>query len=161
MGLIIVKPDFADGSKIYELVKRVGTLDLNSEYNYFLLCDIFQDQCAVVKDEQSGDVHGFVSSIKRPDRPNVLFFWQIAVSNQIQGMGYAKKLLDFVIRSQESRIDFVETTISDDNLASKALFKSFARMYRSEMVKEVYIEENQFLNGHEAEYLYKIGKLDY
>ncbi len=150
-----------DGAEIWDLVRRTGTLDLNSEYCYFMFADLFSKQCAVITSLQTNEILGFVSCIIKGEREKTLFVWQVCTDKRVQKKGLAKKLIQFVINTQSEKISFIETTISESNLASKNLFKSLAEYYTTKIEKSTYIASKQFKNGHEAEYLYKIGKLNY
>lgn len=161
MNLNIQKPQLTDGKEIWKLIKRTGNLDLNSEYCYFMLSDLFKDYCAIVTSPDETDILGYVSCIPRQDDSQTLFVWQVCTDPRIQKRGMAKKLINFVIEQQSEKVEFIEATISDDNQGSIALFTSLAKSYGAEMKKENYIEASDFNDSHESEYIYKIGKLNY
>ncbi len=161
MELSIKRPEKKDGKEIWKLIKRTGTLDLNSEYSYFMLSDLFEDHCAIIVSSELEEVLGFVSTFRRKGDKETVFVWQICVDERLQGQGAAKRMLDFIIQKSEEKVQYVEATISDDNGASIGLFSSFARGYGAEMKKETYIDASEFEGSHDSEYLYKIGPLIY
>lgn len=161
MTLNIQKPDITDGKEIWKLIKRTGNLDLNSEYCYFMLSDLFREHCAVVKSPDENDILGYVSCIPRQNDSQTLFVWQVCTDPRIQKRGMAKKMIQFVIENQSEKVAYIEATISDDNAGSQALFSSLAKSYQAEIKKELYIDARDFNNSHESEYIYRIGKLNY
>ncbi len=82
-NVLIRMPSAEDGTKVWELVKHTGVLDVNSAYSYIMLCDLFKEACAVA--EQSTEIVGFVSSLQLTKRKNSLFIWQIAVTKSQRG----------------------------------------------------------------------------
>ena len=77
-GIRIDRPDVADGSALWRIAGDSGTLDLNSSYSYLLWCRDFADTSAVARDE-TGEPVGFVTGYVRPERPDTLLVWQVAV----------------------------------------------------------------------------------
>lgn len=124
-----------------------------------MLADLFSGQCAVVHSDDSNDLLGFISTIQKPTSLNTLFVWQICIDQQVQKRGLAKSLINFVLKQQKEKVDYIETTISDDNQASQNLFKSVAKDYNAAIKKTVYVSADEFRVGHETEYLYTIGTL--
>ena len=119
-------PDARDGAAVWELVRRAGTLDLNSAYCYLLLCDRFGDTCAVA--EREGKLVGFASAFFAQDRPDTLFVWQIAVDAGLRGQGVGAALLHAIAArpANRSRMRGIEATVSPSNEASNRLFRRFA-----------------------------------
>jgi L-2,4-diaminobutyric acid acetyltransferase len=150
----------SDGSRVWSLIKDAGTLDLNSAYSYIMLCDIFTETCAVAV---SGDeVVGFISSYRRPDRPDTLFVWQVAVAASERGRGVAKALLGEVLkRPEQAQIQYVEATIGPDNIPSRKLFIGLAAEREAECRIAEQYAVGMFPEGsaHEAELMYTIGPL--
>ncbi|MBU2915393.1 MULTISPECIES: GNAT family N-acetyltransferase [Reichenbachiella] len=161
MNLKIGKPQITDGKEIWKLIKRTGNLDLNSEYCYFMLADLYQDHCAIITSPDHSGILGFASCLPRQDQANTLFAWQICTDPLIQKRGMAKKMLQFVLDNQDKKFEYLQATISDDNLGSQALFKSIAKSYGASIDKEMYIAADDFNDSHESEYIYNIGKLNY
>lgn len=155
MQLTIRTAKRTDGAKIWKLIKAVGTLDLNSEYCYFILSDFFSGTCLIAEGE-AGSLLGFVTCFVPPKEKNTLFVWQIGVDQKVQGRGIAGQLLDLLIQHQGKKLEKVKTTISDDNKASQHLFRSFAKRHKAIMVKSEFIRSEDFEGEHEAEYLYTV-----
>jgi L-2,4-diaminobutyric acid acetyltransferase len=126
MNITIRPTVLSDGQAITKLVKASGTLDVNSDYLYFLLADHFSKTCAIAVGDQ-GQALGFVTAYRLPEQLSTLFIWQIAVVEHARGHGLAKQLLrHFTKQAWFSTINQVVCTISPNNTASNELFKSFA-----------------------------------
>ena len=143
---------------MWQLARQSETLDLNSSYAYMLYCRDYPLTCRVATAGET--VAGFVLGNIPPERPNVLFVWQIAVSPRHQGIGLASQMLDHIIDELSDDVDTVETTITDDNTASQRLFRSLAARWGDATVrKRPLFEESHFPDQHDAEPLYEIGPL--
>ena len=96
-----------------------------------------------------------------PQYPDTLFVWQVAVDPAARGQKLASHMLDDILsRSGTRTIRFVETTVTADNTASRALFNSFARRYQSPVSESALFErERHFQNQHNTEYKLRIGPL--
>lgn len=115
-------PSRTDGKRVHELVSQCSPLDENSAYCNFLQSTHFQSTCVVA--ERNGDMVGFVSAYRKPDKPNELFVWQVAVHESARGMGLAFHMLnELLTRDDLADIDVLETTITRDNNGSWSLFK--------------------------------------
>ncbi|MBD2845659.1 diaminobutyrate acetyltransferase [Paenibacillus sp. IB182496] len=154
-------PTKQDGTPVWELIQRAGTLDLNSTYCYLLLCDLYADTCMVA--EQHGRLVGFVSALLRPDNPEALFVWQVAVDPEARGQGLAKRMLtELLARPQADGVRYVEATIGPSNAASRALFRSLAKVGDCSMEEshEQGYGSTLFPAGqHEDEPLIRVGPL--
>lgn len=131
-------------------------LDLNTSYAYLLWARDFAATSivATVDDEPAG----FVSGYLRPEDPSTFMLWQVAVDEKHRGLKIARRMIDEVIDRQPASVTTLETTITDDNAASIALFASFARGREAELVKSPLFEVEHFPDsGHGAEFLYRIG----
>ena len=91
-SLVFRKPGVSDGPTIYDLVTRSKPLDVNSRYNYLLLCSHFANTCAVA--ESDATVQAFISAYVPPEQPDTLFVWQVAVDASLRGQGVASPLDD-------------------------------------------------------------------
>ncbi|MGJ9383085.1 diaminobutyrate acetyltransferase [Salipaludibacillus sp. CF4.18] len=151
------KPHLDDGGDIWQLIKSTKVLDLNSAYYYLILCKYFKNTC-VVAEEDHGIV-GFVSAFIHPENSKVLFVWQVAVDQSQRGKGLASSLLEELVSREEcASIQFIETTISPSNEASKALFKKFAHKLGTKMEETETISQEAFpSDNHESEQTYQIG----
>lgn len=155
------KPVLNDGYGIYQLIKASPPLDLNSSYLYFLQASHFSDTCIVV--EQDEAIIGFISAYYRPDKPQCLFVWQVAIAESARGRGLAKAMLLGLIKNQPSDSVMTELacTISPSNKASQGLFSSFAKTHGLIMETSPFINEAHFgEDNHEAEDLYIISAAD-
>ena len=146
---------------MWRIARDSGTLDLNSSYAYMLFCRDFADTCRVATAD--GDVVGFVLGYRRPARPNCLFIWQVAVDERHRGQGLSTRLLEGVLVSPASaaspQIRTLETTITEDNAPSRALFASLARRHGVALEITPLFESGDFPDGHDAEPLITIGPL--
>lgn len=151
MDVFIRPPCLEDGAAIKSLVKNSGTLDLNSTYLYFLLAGHFAQTCAVAE-TNNGELVGFVTAYRLPDNPDILFVWQIAVSDKAQGQGLAFRLLQNLShRDWFSSISQVQCTISPSNQASNGLFAKFADHLNAELVISPFLEKHHLGEEHEEE----------
>ncbi len=158
--LLLRKPEACDGSAVWSLIKEAGTLDLNSAYSYLMLCDLFKDTCAIAVSDNR--IVGFLSAFRRPDRPDSLFVWQVAVAAPERGRGIAKAMLKEVLgRKEQQSIHYVEATIGPDNRASRKLFIGLANEHGAECRVVERYDITMFPEGsaHEPELMYTIGPL--
>lgn len=113
------------------MVAETDVLDLNSTYAYLLLATDFADTTVVA--ETDGRVTGVITGYVPPQRPDVLFVWQVAVAPAAQGRGIAGAMLDHLVRrvvgDRGGRPLTVEATVAPDNAPSRAFFASFARRH--------------------------------
>ncbi|MDF0590642.1 diaminobutyrate acetyltransferase [Candidatus Methanocrinis natronophilus] len=189
------KPEVEDGAGISALVDSSKPLDPNSTYCYLLLCRDFAETCVVAEDMAGvgmadeagrtggrGEIVGFLSGYRPPDRGDVLFVWQVAVDADTRNGGLAKRMLHEVLKRPSVRgCRFLETTISPSNEPSKRLFTSLARELQARCEVSACFSESHFgssdggedrktdrgadrgadqLGDHEAEYLFRIGPFD-
>lgn len=155
-NLKIRKPNANDGVAIHQLIENCPPLDLNSTYLYLLQSTHFAETCVVA--EVNGKVAAFLSGYIKPDSPTTFFLWQVAVGDVLRGKGMAKQLMNEVLKRPTcNKIEFLETTITPDNQASWALFRSFAKERNAQLVDTVLFTSQQLGNDHEPEVLVKIG----
>lgn len=157
--LTIRQPVDTDGAKVHELIARSPSLDDNSVYCNLLQCTHFAATSAVA--ELDGDIVGVLAAYFIPDRPNTLFVWQIGVDERVRGMGIATKLLlDVLARIHCHKVRYVQTTITEDNEASWALFEFFARSLKAKTRHKPLFERDRHFGGeHDTEILLTIGTL--
>jgi L-2,4-diaminobutyric acid acetyltransferase len=150
-------PLLADGKAVHELIKRCPPLDVNSSYNYFLLCSHFRDTCAVA--EANDRIVGFLSAYLIPARPQTLFVWQVAVDEAARGIGLAGRMLEQVTtRPVCAGVTTLETTISPSNRSSRRVFERFAEKHQAPSCEETFLEAGHFgAEAHEEERLIRIG----
>ncbi|MGM0594641.1 MAG: diaminobutyrate acetyltransferase [Pseudomonadota bacterium] len=150
-------PNLEDGKAVHELIQRCPPLDVNSSYNYFLLCSHFRDTCVVA--EADNRLVGFLSAYLIPGRSDTLFVWQVAVDEAARGQGLAGRMLEHVMaRPFCADVSTLETTISPSNLSSRRVFQRYAEKRATEINEETFIEVHHFGGeAHEEERLIRIG----
>ncbi|MDQ8701759.1 diaminobutyrate acetyltransferase [Streptomyces sp. LHD-70] len=156
-------PEVTDGAALWRIARDSKTLDLNSSYSYLLWCRDFAGTSVIARDAD-GEAVGFITGYIRPDRPQTLLVWQVAVDASQRGRGLAAAMLDGLAErvAKEHELRSLETTISPDNIPSQRLFTSFAQRHDADLAREVLFSAEQFPDGgHEPEVLYRIGPLPY
>ena len=142
------RPDPRDGADIWNLIKECQPLDQNSMYANLIQADHFRDTCVVA--EYEGEIAGWVSGHIIPES-NELFVWQVAVGPDARGLGLGKKmLLKLLARDACEDAAALKTTITRDNAASWALFKSLARAVGGEMDDAPHFERRAHFDGQHA-----------
>lgn len=155
--LQIRPPLLADGADMWRLARDSGALDLNTSYAYLLMARDFGTTTRLAV--QDGQAVGFVLGYLRPDAPETLFIWQIAVDASQRGRQVAGRMLDALLEDLP-QVTRLETTITADNTASQRLFASFARRHGAEERIDPLITEQHFPDaGHGAELLHTISPL--
>ena len=157
--LSIDTPRVEDGAAIWRIARDSEVLDLNSSYSYLLWCRDFAATSVVARDE-NGEPIAFVTGYIRPDRPETLVVWQVAVDQAHRGKGLAATLLDALTTrvASDQGLTSVETTITPDNTASDRLFTSFAQRHDVPLEHEVLFDGALFPGEpHLPEVLYRIG----
>lgn len=156
-------PSANDGAAVFRLIKQCPPLDANSMYCNLLQCTHFSDTsvAAVDTDSSSEELLGFISAYLLPERNNTLFIWQVAVSEKARGMGLASNMLQHILdRPQCAHVKYIETTITDSNQASWALFKSLSSKLQTNLEKSIMFDRDDHLGGdHDTEFLARLGPL--
>lgn len=153
-------PSTSDGSKMWRIACDSRKLDLNSSYTYLLWCRDFAGTSAVARAD--GDVVGFVTGYVRPQVPDTLMIWQIAVQTAHRGRGIATALLhDVLRRASEAGVTYVETTITSENEASIGLFGALAAHWGATVERLELFHSAQFPDEHDSEELFRIGPLSF
>jgi diaminobutyrate acetyltransferase len=149
-------PRLEDGAAMWRIAADSKVLDVNSSYAYLLWCrDFAMTSVVATVDEKVG---GFVTGYLRPERPDTVMVWQVAVDEQHRGRRLARRMLDALAdRLHEHDVCRMETTITSDNEASIRLFTSFAEGRDTVIEREPGIPAEAFPDGHDAEDLYRIG----
>ncbi|MFI6940713.1 diaminobutyrate acetyltransferase [Streptomyces sp. NPDC050418] len=159
-GVRLDSPEVKDGAALWRIARDSKTLDLNSSYSYLLWCRDFSGTSVVARDEQ-GEPVGFITAYIRPESPQTLLVWQVAVDAAHRGRGLAATLLDGLARRVAGThgVNRVETTITPGNTASERLFTSFAARHGAPLEREVLFSAEEFPDGsaHDPEVLYLIG----
>lgn len=157
------RPTVADGAALWRIARDSRTLDVNASYAYLLWCRDFSGTSVVAT--VGGEPVGFVTGYLRPDAPDTLMVWQVAVDEARRGRGLARRMLDGLVDAVRSAdavgapVRVLETTITADNEASIRLFESFAAGRDAEVVREPLFDAGHFPDGHDAELLFRIGPL--
>lgn len=154
-------PSANDGASVYKLISLCPPLDTNSMYCNLLQCTHFADTSvtAVPSDSKDEELLGFISGYLIPERNNTLFIWQVAVSEAARGMGLAGNMLRHILdREQCSQVRYLETTITESNQASWALFESLSKKLHTPLEKSIMFDRNEHLAGeHATECLVRLG----
>ncbi|WP_370592243.1 diaminobutyrate acetyltransferase [Reinekea sp. G2M2-21] len=150
-------PELSDGYEVYRLIQRCPPLDVNSAYCNLLQCGHFAQTSVIAK--SGGQVVGFISGYVQPEQPDTLFVWQVAIDDSARGQGLATQMLEHLLaRPNLTGIRYLETTITDDNQASWALFTRFAERRQVELSRSAYLDTMTHFNGeHDSERLVRIG----
>lgn len=153
------QPDATDGVRVHDLIAACPPLDVNSLYCNLLQCTDFAETSIVA--EQDARLVGWISGYRLPRDPSTLFVWQVAVHEEARGTGLARKmLLALLNRPASSDIRFLHTTVTVDNAASKALFRSVAHRCDAPLSEETGFDERTHFDGrHDSEGLIVIGPI--
>lgn len=151
------KPEDADGSAVWSLIRECKPLDENSMYCNLIQCDHFRDTCVLA--ELDGEVVGWVSGYLLPDDPQTLFVWQVAVSENARGQGLGQRMLSELLdRDICADVQRIQTTITQDNDASWALFTRFAGRADADVGTEAHFKRDEHFEGkHDTEYMVTIS----
>ncbi len=152
-------PLSTDGAAVHNLIRRSAFLDDNSLYCYLIICTHFSQTSVVARsnDQVVGTITGYIP----PEQPDTLFVWQVAVDKCAQRRGLARRMLEHILEREALRgVRWIETTVTADNDASRALFASLARRRQCELVETSMFDRcEHFHNLHETEFKLRIGPL--
>ncbi|KAF3469829.1 diaminobutyrate acetyltransferase [Streptomyces sp. Tu 3180] len=153
-------PTVENGAAAWRIARDSGVLDVNSSYSYLLWFKEFARTSAVAL-RSGGAPVGFVTGFHRPEQPDALAVWQIAVDREQRGHGIASAMLDHLTArlAAAGALRYLETTVSPDNAASDRLFRSFAKRHAAPLERDMLFPAELFPDAHEAEFLYRIGPL--
>jgi len=157
---VLREPHAADGPALHALVEECPPLDRNSRYCNLLQVTHFAGT-AVVAEAPDGRLVGAVTGYVRPDAPDTLFVWQVAVAAQARGRRLAPRMLDELLRRPACRrVRWLETSITPDNEASWATFRAFARARGAPVAHRSWLlRDPHFAGRHDDEQLLRIGPL--
>lgn len=157
-SLVVENPVKSDAAALWRIARDSGKLDLNSSYAYLLWCHDFADTSVVAR--VNGEPVGFVIGYRRQAAPDTVVVWQVAVAESQRGRGLAGRLLDRMYAGLlDHGVRYLETTVTPDNAASIALFRSFAKRWNAEITRSDHFSAADFPDDHEQEDLYRIGPL--
>ncbi len=153
-------PTPEDGAPIHNLIRKSAFLDDNSLYCYLVICTHFADTSVVAT--MGDDVVGVVTGYIPPRQPETLFVWQVAVDTLAQKRGLAGTMLRYIVAGNADKgVRYLETTVTRDNQASRAMFNSLAKKLGCEMEESLMFDRKRhFLNLHDSEYKLCLGPFD-
>lgn len=140
---------------MWRIARDSRVLDVNASYAYLLWARDFAATSVVAVDDR-GEPCGFVSGYRRPDRPDTLMVWQVAVDDAQRGRGIARRMLEEIF-DRDDDVTAMETTITEDNAASIALFTAFAGGRGLEVARSPLFPASAFPDGHDAELLFRFS----
>lgn len=150
-------PTDKDGAAVFRLINQSPPLDTNSLYCNLLQCTHFANTsvAAIIKDR----LVGFISGYLIPKQPGTLFIWQVAVADEARGQGLGTRMLKNILsRSRCCQVSYLETSITESNRASWALFEGMASKLRTQINTSVMFDRDEHFEGeHESEILVRIG----
>lgn len=153
-------PTAKDGYAITALIQSCPPLDTNSAYCNLLQCTHFSQTCVVA--ELNNTIVGWLSAYRPPEQTNSLFVWQLAVNSEARGKGLAKRML-YHLLSRQALLDvqYLQTTITQDNEASWGVFKRLAKTHQLILQQSPHFEKEQhFKSVHDTEFLVEIGPFE-
>lgn len=107
--------------------------------------------------ERDGQLVGSVTGYIRPDAPDTLFVWQVAVHPLARGEALGARMLDALFQGHP-QVRFLETTVTADNAASWRMFERFAEQRSAALERAMQFEQDKHFAGlHASEYLARIG----
>jgi len=155
--LTIRNPRSTDAISVHNLIRASAFVDDNSPYLYLLVCSHFAKTSAIA--ERNGETVGVISGYIPPEQPDTLFVWQVAVDPMMRRQGLARTMLKSMLLGEACKnVQFIDTTVTADNSASRRLFTSFANKLECPLNESVMFDRKEhFLNLHDSEHLLRIG----
>lgn len=153
---LLRRPTAEDGAAIWSLIRACRPLDENSMYCNLIQATHFRETCILA--ERYGRLIGWISGHILPDDPETLFIWQVAVAQDARGQGLAPRMLDALLdRDICADVMAIETTITDDNAASWAMFDRFASRCGARTTRDDYFDSTKHFGGaQKSEYRLRI-----
>tara|TARA_R110000787_G_scaffold16735_3_gene52497 strand:+ start:6683 stop:7237 length:555 start_codon:yes stop_codon:yes gene_type:complete len=153
------RPSMEDGRAVSQLISACPPLDTNSPYCNLLQCHHFASTAVAVR--WHDELVGFISAYLIPDKPERLFIWQVAVAEKARGHGIASRMIAHILdREVCQNVHFIETTITQPNAASWALFGRVAKCHGAPLSsEELFTNDRHFSGQHDTELLVTIGPL--
>ena len=150
-------PSAADGQHLHKLVHRCEPVAGNSIYGNLLHCSHFAQTSVAAW--MNGTMVGFVSGYIIPDQTDSYFLWQVTVDESARGRGLAKRMIRHILqRPRLSDVHFLDTTITADNEASWALFRSLAKDLDTDWQASVHsTHDGQSGGAQDDEHLLHLG----
>jgi len=163
-ALNFCEPNGELGSQVTDLVKRCPPLDTNSIYCNLLQCEHFSaTSCAVLTSDK--ELVGFVSGYLKPSKlvehhSDTLFIWQVAVDSSQRGKSLGMQMMLHILsRATCRQVKYLETTVTQSNAASIAMFSKLAQSLGTPEIKKsiLFDKQKHFLGLHDSEELFRIG----
>lgn len=156
-SITIRQPRSEDGPRVWRLIAETDSLDDNSIYCNLLQCTHFAGTCALA--EIDGEIVGWVSAYIPPEQPDTCFVWQVCVASAARGQGLARRLVEAVLaRPACKNVTALQSTITDANAASWALFGSVAKGLGADLERAPHFTREDHLAGRQdTEFLVTIG----
>lgn len=153
------QPVATDGPQVTALIADCPPLDRNSAYCNLLQCTHFAATCILA--ETDDGLAGWISGYRLPADPHSYFLWQVAVAPAARGRGLAQQLLDALLQQPAlTGVRQLLTTITRDNAASWATFRTFARRHDAQVQSAPLFDAVQhFAGAHPTEWQLRIGPL--
>lgn len=149
-----------DGADVHALIAACPPLDENSLYANLLQCTDFRGTCAAARID--GALLGWVSGYIPPEAGDTYFLWQVAVHEKARGRKLARQLVSDILGRPACRnVKYIKTTITPDNEASWALFRSIARWLDAPLNEAPHFDRDKHFGGqHASEIMVTIGPFD-
>lgn len=155
--IVLRPPTLEDGMNVHRLIALCPPLDTNSSYCNLLQCSHFSATSVAAQSDKG--LQGFISGHIIPSRPNTLFIWQVAVAKEARGLGLASQMLAHILaREACANVSYIETTITEDNQASWALFRRLSSSLSTQLHSEAWMDKHaHFSRQHDSETLVRVG----
>lgn len=115
----------SDVSKVRKLVQACEPLTLHTAVTYGVLLRSFPDTCFVA--ETSGELSGFISSVRGTAHPEAIYVWQIGVVPSARGKGLSLRLIDSVaMAANRIGCSVLQVGIEPSNDHSLSVFRAYA-----------------------------------
>lgn len=155
--LTIRNPKPTDAISVHNLIRASAFVDDNSPYLYLLVCSHFAQTSVIA--ERNGETVGVITGYIPPTQPDTLFVWQVAVDPMMRRRGLARAMLKSMLLGDACKdVDYIDTSVTEDNAASRKLFTSFAAKLDCPLNESVLFDRREhFLNLHDSEHLLRLG----
>ncbi|HOM95848.1 MAG: GNAT family N-acetyltransferase [Candidatus Methanofastidiosa archaeon] len=145
-----------DVDRIRKFVNECKPLELHTPFTYWTLFNYFSNLCFLIEEDEK--TIGFISGIKSSIDKDVVYLWQIGVSEHHRGKNYASLLIDYFVESVALlNCSKIHVSISPKNMSSYNAFFKYAKgkSYSFTEIGEVKYHD-QVSNKDEYEILYQI-----
>tara|TARA_R110001592_G_scaffold160530_1_gene392716 strand:+ start:1309 stop:1950 length:642 start_codon:yes stop_codon:yes gene_type:complete len=155
--LTIRNPKPTDAMSVHNLIRASVFVDDNSPYLYLLICSHFAQTSVIA--ERNGETVGVITGYIPPTQPDTLFVWQVAVDPMMRRRGLARAMLKAMLLEDACKdVSYIDTSVTEDNAASRKLFTSFAAKLNCPIKESVLFDRREhFLNLHDSEHLLRLG----